>query len=163
MEKAFVSSLALSKSEVRFNIVGVPDQPGVAARVLSELAKNDIPVGMIVQSAPSHRGVNDISLLTPRQRKKEAQAALEKARRSLKATRVDLYEQLAKISVIGTGFRHHSWVAAKVFNTLAKHKINIQMISTSDLKISCVVPRDHGEIAIKALHKAFQLHRSRRR
>ncbi|MBI3551805.1 MAG: aspartate kinase [Elusimicrobia bacterium] len=160
LEKARVSALALDKNEVRLSIVDVPDRPGVAAEVLSVLAKRDIPVDMIIQSAPTHRGVNDISFMTPRAWASKAREALASAAKELNA-RVDLHEHVAKISAVGTGFRHHPWVAARMFETLAKNKINIHMIVASDLRISCVVDAKHGETALRALHRAYGLGKSR--
>ena len=162
LEKAFVSSLALDKSEVRLTIVGVPDQPGVAASVLSALAENDIPVDMIIQSAPSHAGSNDMSFMTPKACAAKARKALEGAAKKLRAERVDLNEAVAKVSAVGTGFRHSPKVAALMFKTLAEHKINIHMISASDLRVSCIVDLASGESALRALHKAYGLGKGKR-
>ena len=161
LEKAFVSALALDKDEVRLSIVDVPDQPGIAAQVLAVLASRDIQVDMIIQSAPTHAGVNDISFMTPRAHAAKAQQALAAIAAKLKA-RVDLHDQVAKVSAVGTGFRHHPWIAAKMFETLAKSKINIHMIVASDLRVSCVVDLKHGETALRALHRAYGLSRKRR-
>lgn len=161
LEKAFVSSLALDKSEVRLTVVGVPDQPGVAAVVLSALAADDIPVDMIIQSAPSHAGVNDMSFMTPKGFAVKAKKALETAARKLRAERVDLNDQVAKVSAVGTGFRHSPKIAATMFDTLAKSKINIHMISASDLRVSCVVDLKDGETALRALHRAYGLSKGR--
>jgi len=158
MEKAYVSALALDKSEVRLSVVEVPDRPGVAAQVLSVLASREIPVDMIVQSAPTRSGVNDISLMTPRPYAEKARLALSEAARRLRA-RVDLNDQVAKVTVVGIGFRHHPWVAARMFEALARHRINIHMIVASDLRISCVVDLRNGEAALRALHKAYGLGR----
>jgi aspartate kinase len=163
LEKAFVSSLALDKSEVRLSVVGVPDQPGVAARVLSALAEDGIPVDMIIQSAPSQAGVNDISFMTPKSFAARAKKSLEAAARALRAERVDLHESVAKISAVGTGFRHSPKIAATMFTALAAQKINIHMISASDLRVSCVVDAAAAEGALKALHKAYGLSKSARR
>ena len=160
MEQAVVTSLALEKGETKFTIVEVPDRPGAAARILSELAKDDVPLDMIVQSGASRPEVNDISFLTPRASAAKARTALERARKKVGALRVDEAERVAKVSVVGTGFRGHPWVAAKVFETLAKKGINIQMIFTWDLRISTVVALDQGESAIRELHKAFKLSRA---
>jgi aspartate kinase len=161
MEKAWVSALALDKNEVRLNIADVPDRPGVAAEVLRALAAAGIAVDMIVQSAPSHVGRNTISFMTPRGSQTKAREALASVAKKLKAA-VDIHEQVAKISVVGTGFRHHPWVAEKTFETLASHKINIHMIVASDLRISCVVDLKHAETALRALHTAYGLARKRR-
>ena len=162
LEKAFVSSLALDKSEVRLTVVGVPDQPGVAARVLGALAAADIPLDMIIQSAPSQAGVNDISFMTPKAFALKAKKALEAASRKLRAERVDLNDQVAKVSAVGTGFRHSPKIAATMFSALAAMKINIHMISASDLRVSCIVDLANGETAVRALHKAFGLSKGRK-
>ena len=162
LEKAFVSSLALDKSEVRLTVVGVPDQPGVAARVLTALAEDNIPLDMIIQSAPSQSGVNDMSFMTPKASAVKAKKALEKVAKALRAERVDLNEQVAKISAVGTGFRHSPKIAATMFTALADQKINIHMISASDLRVSCIVDLAQGEPALKALHKAYGLGKGRK-
>lgn len=162
LEKAFVSSLALDKSEVRLTIVGVPDQPGVAATVLSALAADGIPVDMIIQSAASQSGVNDMSFMTPKNFAVKAKKSLEAAARRLRAERVDLNDQVAKVSAVGTGFRHSPRIAATMFEALAQSKINIHMISGSDLRVSCVVDLKDGESALRAVHKAYGLARGRR-
>ncbi|MDD5656822.1 MAG: aspartate kinase, partial [Elusimicrobia bacterium] len=162
LEKAFVSALALDRSEVRLNVADLPDRPGVAAQVLSALAAVPVPVDMIVQSAPSREGYNAISLMTPRAFAAKAQAALVKIARRLGA-RVDIHDQVAKISAVGTGFRHHPWVAAKMFEALAAHRINIHMITASDLRVSAVVDARHGEAALRALHAAYGLARKAKR
>jgi aspartate kinase len=139
--------------------VNVPDRPGVAAQILAELAQARIPVDMIVQSAPTQRGVNDISIMTPRANASAASTALERIAKRVGAKRVDVHEQVAKVSTIGTGFRRDPAVAAAMFKALADGGINIHMISTSDLRISCVIDSRHGEQALRLLHKAFKLGR----
>ncbi len=162
LEKAFVSSLALDKSEARLTIVGVPDQPGVAARVLAALAEDDIPVDTIIQSAPSQADINDISFMTPKGFAVKAKKCLERVARALRAERVDLNDQIAKVSAVGTGFRRSPKIAATMFSALAAHKINIHMISASDRRVSCVVDLASGEAALRAVHKAYGLARGRR-
>ncbi|MFA6030928.1 MAG: aspartate kinase [Elusimicrobiota bacterium] len=162
MEDAVVVSLALDKGDVRLTVVGVPDRPGVAARVLTELAARDVPADMVVQSAPTHAGVNDISLMTPRAGAAAAKAALEAVARRIGAERVDVHDGVAKIAIVGTGFRRHAEIAARMFGTLADAGVNIQMISASDLKICAVVDGRHAETALRALHKAFGLARAKR-
>lgn len=159
MEQANVSSLAVDKSEVRLAITDVPDRPGIAAKVISALAEDDIPVDMIIQSAPTQRGVNDISFMTPRRHTTAAQKTLKRLARAIGAKRVLVQDSVVKVTAVGTGFRRSPKIAAKMFKTLAQNGINIQMISTSDLKISCVIERRQAETAIRALHKAFGLAR----
>jgi aspartate kinase len=162
LEKAYVSALALDKSEVRLNVTDLPDRPGVAGCVLSALAEAHIPVDMIIQSAPSREGVNAISLMTPRSFSAKAREALAPLARRLGAA-VDIRDGVAKVSAVGTGFRHQPAIAAKMFAALAAHKINIHMIVASDLRISTVVDAAHGETALRALHKAYGLARRRKR
>ena len=106
--------------------------------------------------------MNHISLMSPRAHASRGKIALEKAASRLGARRVELDDQVAKVSVIGTGFRHHPWVPAKVFESLAKNRINIEMIMTSDLRISVVVSAKDGQKALRAIHKAFGLSRKKR-
>ncbi len=159
MEEANVSSLAVDKSEVRLSIIEVPDRPGVAAGILDVLSSREIPVDLIIQSAPTQRGVNDISLMTPRRHTAVARRALEALAAKLGARRVDLHDQVVKLTAVGTGFRRHPEIAAKMFRTLARGRINIHMISASDLKICCVIDRRHADTALRLLHKAFGLGR----
>ena len=161
MEEANVSSLAVDKSTIRLSIIEVPDRPGVAARVLDVLSSRDIPVDLIIQSAPTQKGVNDISLMIPQRHTTAARRALEALASKLGARRVDLHDQVVKLTAVGTGFRRHPKVAATMFRTLAKGRINIHMISTSDLKICCVIDRRHADTALRLLHKAFGLARRR--
>lgn len=161
MEKANVSSLALDKDTVRLSVVDVPDRPGVAARVLSELARAGVPVDMLVQSAPGKQGSNIISFVTPRAFAEPARRALAGLARSLRARRVDVHDNVVKVTAVGTGFRRRADVAARMFKTLAENRVNIQMISSSDLRVSCIIDRRHAETALRALHKAFGLGRRR--
>ncbi|MEE8425527.1 MAG: aspartate kinase [Elusimicrobiota bacterium] len=159
MEQANVSSLAVDRGEVRLAIADVPDRPGIAAKVISALSEEGVPVDMIVQSAPTQRGVNDIAFMTPRGRMAAAQKILKRLAREIGAKRVLVQDSVVKVTAVGTGFRRSPEIAAKMFKTLAQNGINIQMISTSDLKICCVIERRKAESAIRALHKAFGLAR----
>ena len=161
MEKAHVSSIAHDAGEVRLTVAGVPDQPGVAASVLAALAEAGVPVDMVVQSSATTAGVNDISLMCPRAFAAAAKAALAKTAKRLRARAVDVQEDVVKVTAVGTGFRRSPKVAATMFEALAKERINIEMISTSDLKICCVVSKEHADVALRALHKAFKLGRRR--
>ena len=157
MEEASISCLALDKGEVRLTVVGVPDQPGMAAKVVSEMSRRDVAVDMIVQASAVDGGVNHISLMTPRAHALKAKEGLEAAAKKLGAQRVEIGDRVAKVSLVGTGFRHHAWVPARMFETLAKEKINLEMILTSDIRLSVVVRLEDGERALRALHKAFHL------
>jgi len=116
---------------------------------------------MIVQSAPTLKGVNDMSFMSPRGQAQSARQALERIAREIGAERVDLHDQVAKVSAVGTGFRRDPTVAARMFKALADSGINIHMITTSDLRISCVIDSRHGETALRILHRAFKLGRRR--
>jgi len=159
MEQAHVSSLALEKGEIRLSLVDVPDKPGIAATVLAELASSDVPVDMLVQSAPTTRGLNDISFMTPRSAAARARKTLGDIAKATNARRVDVHDQVVKLTAVGTGFRRHPEAAATMFKALARKKINIQMISTSDLKLCCVIDQKHAETALRTLHNAFGLGR----
>jgi aspartate kinase len=162
MEKANVSSLALDKSAVRLSLAEVPDRPGIAARILAELSDNGVPADMVIQSAPTLRGRNDISFMTPRGNAAAARKTLERLAKKMGAGPVGVHDQVVKLTAVGTGFRRQPKVAAQMFAALAKSRINLQMIATSDLKIACVIDRRHGETALRVLHKAFGLSRTRR-
>ncbi|MDE2291885.1 MAG: aspartate kinase, partial [Elusimicrobia bacterium] len=159
MEKAHVSSIAHDTGEVRLTVRKVPDRPGVAAAVLAALADGGVPIDMIVQASPADPGTNDISFMCPRDSSEKAQKALAGAARRLGASGVQVQEDVVKITAVGTGFRRSPKVAAVMFDTLARERINIEMISTSDLKICCVVSKEKADVALRALHKAFRLGR----
>ncbi|MCB4756745.1 MAG: aspartate kinase [Elusimicrobia bacterium] len=156
MEAPVVSGVAYDKNEARLSIVDVPDRPGVAATVFGALAKDNINVDMIIQSS-AQEGKNDISFTVSRTDVKRAMLLLESVREKLGARAVVADEGIAKVSIIGVGMRSHPGVAAKMFQSLAEAGINIEMISTSEIKIACVIPESEGPRAIKLLHKAFGL------
>ncbi|MBI5625370.1 MAG: aspartate kinase [Elusimicrobia bacterium] len=158
-EKTQVSSLAIHKGEVLLSIVDVPDRPGAAAAILARLSGAGIPLDMILQSASGRSKTVSLSFMTDRSHAARARAALAEAARRLPggSARVETDDRIAKVSVVGTGFRRSPEVAARVFDTLSKSRINIRMISASDLRISCVVEASQGEAALRALHGAFGL------
>jgi aspartate kinase len=157
MEQPLITAVTHSTSEARVTLVGVPDELGVAARIFEALADANVNVDMIDQNVPTSAGGRaEISFTVPREDLRAARAALEPL---AGAAYEDLaaHEQMAKVSIVGAGMRSHPGVAAKVFGTLAHEGINIEMISTSPIKISCVIDRDHTERAVQALHAAFEL------
>ncbi|MCX5782461.1 MAG: aspartate kinase [Elusimicrobia bacterium] len=156
MEDVVVSAIAFDKNQVKFSIVDVPDRPGIAAKIFSELAKGSINVDMIIQSA-SQDGLNDISFTVSHADLGKTSGILEGVQKELNAKQVIYDDKIAKISIVGVGMKSHPGVAAKMFDTLAKEKINIQMISTSEIKISCAINVDELNKAVNALHKAFEL------
>jgi len=156
MEQVVVSGVSLNEKEAKISIIGVPDRPGVAAQIFEAIAAEKIIVDMIIQNVSEH-GVSDISFTVSKDEMKRAIKVGEKLKNSLDARQVRADEKIAKVSAVGVGMRSHSAVASKMFKALADEEINIDMISTSEIKISCVVGADRGRDALRALHKAFNL------
>jgi len=156
MEKVLVSGITYNRNEARISIYGVPDVPGVAAKIFGPIGDAGIIVDMIIQTARPD-GKADLTFTVPRTDFKQAMEIVKKIAEELKAERVEGDDTIAKVSIIGAGMRTHSGVATKMFETLAKHGINIMMISTSEIKISCVIDEKFTELAVRALHEAFQL------
>lgn len=161
MEKVLVSGVTSDPNQAKITILKVPDRPGVAARVFGALADAAINVDMIIQSS-SEEGSNDISFTVAKDDLKKGLKSLEKVSRDLNAAGVTADDGVAKVSIVGVGMRTHPGVAARMFATLAKGAINIEMISTSEIKISCVIRREDMEKAVRLLHQAFDLGKRRR-
>ena len=157
MEKVEVSGVAYDKNQAKITVTAVLDRPGVAAKLFQAIAKANIVVDMIVQNVSSDGKATDISFTVPKTDSKKALALTEGIVSELGAKGVTLREDIAKVSIIGVGMRTHSGVAAKMFETLAKHGINIMMISTSEIKVSCVIEAKYTELAVRVLHDAFGL------
>ncbi|HTN43653.1 MAG TPA: aspartate kinase [Nitrospiria bacterium] len=159
MERVVVSGVTYDKNQAKITITGVPDQPGIAARLFGVIAGAGVIVDMILQNV-SQEGLTDISFTVP---KGDARKAVEIARqiaREIGARDVQMKEDIAKVSIVGVGMRTHSGVAAQMFAALSKEGINIMMISTSEIKISCVIDAKYTELAVRALHDAFELGKS---
>ena len=156
MEKVVVSGITYSRNEARISIYGVPDKPGVAAKIFKPIADKGIIVDMIIQTSHPD-GKADITFTVPRTDYKQAFELIKEVAKELDAERVEGDDKIAKVSIIGAGMRTHYGVATKMFETLAKHGINIMMISTSEIKISCVIDEKYTELAVRALHDAFNL------
>jgi aspartate kinase len=155
MEQAIISGIAHDRSEAKVTVNRVPDRPGVAASLFGSLAHSGINVDMIVQNV-SHDGSTDISFTVPRANLTEAERISKQVADEIAAESVDVDPDIAKVSLVGAGMKSHPGVAAKVFETLATAGINIEMISTSTIRISCVVRADQIEAAVRALHSAFE-------
>jgi aspartate kinase len=155
MEQAIVSGIAHDRSEAKVTVNRVPDRPGVAAALFGSLAQAGVNVDMIVQNV-SHDGSTDISFTVPRTHLVEAERISKQVAGEINAESVDVDADIAKVSLVGAGMKTHPGVAAKVFETLAGAEINIEMISTSTIRISCVVRADQVEKAVQALHAAFE-------
>ncbi|MFP4033403.1 MAG: aspartate kinase [Desulfococcaceae bacterium] len=156
MERVVVSGVTCSKKDARVLIKGVPDQPGIAAKVLTPVADAGINVDIIIQSSPKE-GKNDIAFTVPRTDLAAALEIEEAVAREIGADGVFGDDGIAKISVVGVGMKSHAGVASKMFSTLAAENINIRMISTSEIAISCVITEKYAELAVRALHSAFDL------
>lgn len=157
MEKIAVSGVAYDKDQAKITIMGVPDRPGIAARLFNAVADANLVVDMIVQNISSDGKAADISFTVSRTECKKAVELARDIAGDLGAKGVDLREGISKVSVVGVGMRTHSGVAAKMFETLAGNNINIMMISTSEIKISCVIEEKYTELAVRVLHDAFEL------
>jgi len=162
MEQVDVRGAALETEESKITMRDVPDRPGVAATIFGEIARNHVNVDMIVQNV-SAKGKTDLSFTVPETDIPAARRAAEKLSRELGAGHVEVDENVAKVSVVGVGMKSHSGVAEKMFGALARGRINIQMISTSEIKISVVINADQGKKALRAVHDAFGLGKARRR
>jgi len=156
MEKVVVSGVTYNKNEAKLTVVRVVDRPGIAAKIFGSVAEAGIVVGMIVQNI-SHDGYTDISFTVPKADYKMALGIVAQAAREIGAQGVSGDDKIAKVSIVGVGMRSHSGVASRMFAALAKENINIQMISTSEIAISCVIEDKYTELAVRALHEAFQL------
>jgi aspartate kinase len=160
MEEAVVTGITHDRSQSKISLLRVPDRPGIAAQVFGAVAARNIVVDMIVQNI-SRDGYTDISFTVPRGDHAMASAALEEIARQVGASGIARDERVAKVSIVGVGMRSHSGVASHMFGALSKEGINIQMISTSEIAVSCVIEEKYAELAVRALHDAFALGRDR--
>jgi aspartate kinase len=160
MEQVVVSGVTLQKDEAKVTICDVPDRPGLAATIFTSISDANINVDMIVQNV-GRTGLTDVSFTVPRADLKKVLRVARRVAAKVKAGRVIHDEDIAKISVVGLGMRSHSGIAAKMFQALAKESINIVMISTSEIKISCIIRKDQAVKAVKTIHDAFGLGKQR--
>ena len=156
MEKPVISGIAFNRDEAKLTVRGVPDTPGIASRILSPIGDANIEIDMIVQNV-SADGTTDFTFTVARGDMKKAVAVLESVANDIGARELIADDKICKVSLVGVGMRSHAGVASKMFATLAKENINIQMISTSEIKISVVVEEKYLELAVRALHTAYDL------
>ena len=157
MEKAVVSGVAMQRDEAKITVHSVPDKPGIAYAILGPIADAGINVDVIVQNV-SHDGTTDLSFTLSRGDLPRAMRMLnDQVKAHIKCRDITGDDRMAKVSIVGLGMRSHAGIAAQMFRTLAEEGINIQMISTSEIKISVVVDEKYAELAVRALHKAFEL------
>lgn len=156
MEEIVVSGVAVNKGEAKITICNVPDKPGIAAKIFNEFAVTDINIDMIIQNI-SHTGATDISFTVLTKDLNKTLKTAKMVASSVGAMEVTYNDNIAKISVVGIGMRSHSGIAARMFAALSRKKINIEMISTSEIKISCVINKEFADTAVKAIHDEFKL------
>ncbi len=153
MEKPLVSGVALDRNQARVTLRGVKDEPGIAAKIFNRLAKDGINVDMIIQNVGLD-GVTNLGFTVPENELNEAKRVMSELDAS---EMIEFDPNIVKVSIVGVGMQSHSGVASKAFDTLAKENINIQMISTSEIKVSMVIDEKYGELAVRALHAAYNL------
>lgn len=156
MEKVVISGVTLNKHEAKITVSKVPDKPGMAAKIFTALSDANIVVDVIVQNV-SKGSFTDITFTTAKADARKADRIMEGLMKEMDAEDVLIDENIAKVSIVGSGMQSHAGVASKMFATLAAEGINIEAITTSEIKISCVIESKYGELAVRALHKAFEL------
>ena len=156
MEAAAIAGVTGDRNQAKITVIGVPDKPGIAARIFGPVAEAHINVDMIIQNM-SQAALTDLSFTVPRADLKKAVPLIQAVAKDIEAKSVSVTEAIAKVSLIGVGMRSHSGVAAKMFEVLSREGVNIMMISTSEIKISCVIDEKYLELAMRSLHSAFDL------
>lgn len=160
MEREVVSGITYDKDQAKITVVHVPDKPGIAAALFSPLSAKNINVDMIIQNA-SLEGFTDMTFTVSKRDLKEAKIIVDQTAKEIGAKKVEVDDEVAKVSIIGVGMASHSGVASKMFTTLANESVNIMMISTSEIKISCIIQRKYTELAVSVLHDAFGLEKKK--
>jgi aspartate kinase len=157
MEKVVVSGVTYNKNEAKIEIMRVPDVPGMAAQLFKPIADANIVVDMIIQTSSTEKGCADVAFTVPQSDFAKTLQIVKEAIKGFGGKEVKSNEDIAKVSIVGVGMRSHSNVASQMFSALAKEGINIQMISSSEIKISCIIDSKYTELAVRALHDAFEL------
>ncbi|MGB5737089.1 MAG: aspartate kinase, partial [Thiohalocapsa sp.] len=157
VEEAKISGIAFAKDEAKLTVLGVPDQPGVAYKILGPISEANVEVDMIIQNIGSDEKTTDFTFTVHRNDYTKAMAILRETANMLAAREVIGDEKIVKISLVGVGMRSHAGIASRMFEALAREGINIRMISTSEIKISVVIDEKYLELGVRALHEAFDL------
>ena len=158
MESMLVSGVAYNKNEARITVARVPDTPGIASQLFTPISDAGIVVDMIIQNTRAG-DLTDMTFTVPRLDYERAMKIVNEVAESIKAESVSGSQDIAKISIVGVGMRNHSGIATTMFNVLARQGVNILMISTSEIKVSCVIEEKYTELAVRALHDAFEMHK----
>lgn len=157
MEKVVVSGVTFNKNEAKIEVMRLPDVPGIAAKLFKPIADANIVVDMIIQTSSTEKGYADVAFTVPKSDFAKTLQIVKATSKELGGKEVKFNEDIAKVSIVGVGMRSHSNVATQMFSALAKEGINIQMISTSEIKISCIIDSKYTELAVRSLHDAFEL------
>jgi len=157
MEKAIISGIAHNKDEAKLSLIGVPDKPGIAFKILKPISEANIEVDMIVQSVSAREGLTNFAFTVHRNDFSKAEEILQKVCKGLDAKAVQSDDNVVKVSLVGIGMRSHVGIATQMFEILHEENVNIQMISTSEIKISVVIDAKYLELAVRSLHAAFEL------
>ena len=157
MERVVVSGVTYNKNEAKIEVMRVPDVPGVAAKLFKPIADANIVVDMIIQTSSSEKGYADVAFTVPKSDFTKTIQIVKETIKELGGKEVNADENIAKVSIVGVGMRSHSNIATHMFSALANEGINIHMISTSEIKISCIIDSKYTELAVRALHDAFEL------
>lgn len=157
MEKVVVSGVTYNKNEAKIEVMRLPDIPGVVAKLFKPIADANIVVDMIIQTSSTEKGCADVAFTVPKSDFAKTLQIVKETNKEFAGKEVKFNEDIAKISIVGVGMRSHSNVATQMFSALAKEGINIHMISTSEIKISCIIDSKYTELAVRALHDAFEL------
>ncbi len=157
MEQAVISGIAHNKDEAKLSLIGVPDEPGIAYKILKPISEANIEVDMIVQSVSAREGLTNFAFTVHRNDFDKAQKILQSICIDLNAKAVQSDDKVVKVSLVGIGMRSHAGIAAQMFEVLHQENVNIQMISTSEIKISVVIDAKYLELAVRSLHAAFEL------
>jgi len=156
MEQPVVSGIAFNRDEAKLTILGIPDTPGIASKILTPVGDANVEIDVIVQNVAADQ-TTDLTFTVNRSEMAKAQGVLETVKQELGAKEVVTNDSIVKVSIVGVGMRSHAGVAAKMFKTLADENVNIQMITTSEIKISVIIDERYLELAVRSLHKAFGL------
>jgi len=156
MEKPLVSGIALDRNQARIALGGVVNRPGIASDIFSALADNSVNIDMIIQTS-GHDGSTNMDFTVPQNELNDARSIVEQFIQKKEITDATFDESICKVSIVGVGMKSHTGVAAKAFSTMAKENINIQMISTSEIKVSMVIDEKYAELAVRSLHNAYEL------